>query len=60
MKILRKDNVLYPELSYLVVRVLLEVNDALGFGHKEKYYEEALAKIFEKKKYIINVNRIIH
>jgi len=60
MNILRKDNVLYPEPSYLIVGALLEVNDALGFGHKEKYYEEALAKFLIRKIYIINVNCIIH
>jgi len=32
----------YPELSYTVIGLLYDVNDELGSGHKERYYENAL------------------
>lgn len=42
-KKVRKD-ILYPELSYQVMGVLFEVFKELGPGHKEKYYENAIAE----------------
>ncbi len=42
-KKIRKD-VLYAELSYQVMGVLFEVFKQLGPGHKEKYYENAVAE----------------
>ena len=42
-KKIRKD-VLYSELSYQVMGVLFEVFKQLGPGHKEKYYENAVAE----------------
>ena len=36
-------DILYPELSYDVTGVLFEVFKELGSGHKEKYYENAVA-----------------
>ncbi len=41
----RKD-VLYADLSYRVMGVLFEVFKELGPGHKEKYYENAIAEGF--------------
>jgi len=38
------ENVLYPELSYDIMGVLFEVFKELGPGHKEKYYENAIAQ----------------
>lgn len=39
-----KDMLIYPELSYKVMGSLFEVNRQLGFGFKEKNYQEAMAK----------------
>lgn len=35
--------ILYKELSYKIVGLLFQVHNELGDGHKEKYYENALA-----------------
>jgi len=43
----RKDNLIYPELSYQIVGVLYEVFNELGYGHKEKIYERAVAEGFK-------------
>ena len=37
-------DILYPELSYDITGVLFEVFKELGSGHKEKYYENAVAE----------------
>lgn len=42
----REDKVIYKELSYRIVGVLFEVYNELGYGHKEKYYENAIEKCF--------------
>jgi len=45
-----KDKVLYKDLSYLIVGVLFEVYNELGFGYSEKVYERAVAKSFEDRR----------
>ncbi|PIQ07136.1 MAG: GxxExxY protein [Candidatus Nealsonbacteria bacterium CG18_big_fil_WC_8_21_14_2_50_37_10] len=42
-KLLRRKDLIYPELSYTVIGVLFEVYNNLGPGHKEKYYQKAMA-----------------
>ena len=44
------DKVIYKELSYQIVGLLFEVHNELGYGYKEKYYEEAIARLFIKNK----------
>ena len=44
---IRKKDLLYPELSYKIIGILFGVFNALGYGHKEKYYENALAVAFD-------------
>jgi GxxExxY protein len=39
-----KNKVIYKELSYKIVGVLFDVFNELGFGYREKYYEEAVAR----------------
>jgi GxxExxY protein len=48
-KVKRKD-LIYPELSYTIVGVLFEVYNNLGPGHKEKYYQKAVATVFKTAK----------
>ena len=35
--------VIYPELSYKIVGCLFNVWNDIGFGHKEKFYQNAIA-----------------
>ena len=40
---LRRDDLVYPELSYLVMGCAFDVYNELGFGHHERYYQRAFA-----------------
>lgn len=42
--------VIYKKLSYQIMGIIFEVYNELGYGFKEKYYEEAIAKEFDKLK----------
>jgi GxxExxY protein len=46
----KENKVIYKELSYKIVGVLFDVYNELGYGHKEKYYEEAIAQCFTQHK----------
>ncbi|TAL63157.1 MAG: GxxExxY protein [Bacteroidetes bacterium] len=46
----RKDDLLYPELSYQIVGILFEVYNTLGYGYLEKYYQKAIAALLRKLK----------
>ncbi|TSC53261.1 MAG: hypothetical protein LiPW39_372 [Parcubacteria group bacterium LiPW_39] len=39
--------IVYPELSYKIIGMLFEVWDEIGYSHKEKYIQNAVAKIFK-------------
>jgi GxxExxY protein len=41
--------VIYKELSYEVVGAIFEVFKELGYGFKERYYEEAIAREFKNR-----------
>ena len=45
---IRKD-VVHPELSFDIMGVLFHVQKELGYGHKERYYENAVAVGLTKK-----------
>lgn len=47
--------IIYKDLSYEVMGAVFDVYNELGFGFKEKYYEDAIAKEFDKRK--ISYNR---
>ena len=47
-RILRRQDLLYPELSYKIVGSAFDVCNELGGGHSEKYYQKALAEAFSK------------
>ena len=38
----------HKELSYRIVGIIYDVYNELGYGYKEKYYEEAIAHAFDK------------
>ncbi|HBU07469.1 MAG TPA: hypothetical protein DEB09_05310 [Candidatus Magasanikbacteria bacterium] len=46
--ILRRNDLLYPELSYEINGVLFDVFRQLGGGHREKYYQEAVRMALQK------------
>lgn len=41
---LRNKDLIYPELSYKIIGACFSVANILGHGHKEIYYQKALAK----------------
>lgn len=43
---LKRDDLIYPELSYKIVGLLFEVGKEVGFGHKEHFYQKALSRAF--------------
>ncbi|PIR89725.1 GxxExxY protein [bacterium (Candidatus Gribaldobacteria) CG07_land_8_20_14_0_80_33_18] len=42
-KLPKRKDLIYPELSYTLIGVLFDVYNHLGPGHKEKYYQKAVA-----------------
>ncbi len=47
-KTIKRDDLLFPELSYKIVGSAFDVHNNLGSGHYEKYYQKALAESFSK------------
>jgi len=43
------DKIIYKELSYEIVGAVFEVFKEIGYGFKERYYEDAIAKEFTKR-----------
>lgn len=44
-----ENKVVHKELSYIVIGAIFEVYNELGYGFKERYYEDAIAKEFERR-----------
>ncbi len=44
------DKVIYKDLSYNIVGSIFEVFKELGYGFKERYYEDAIAKEFAERR----------
>jgi GxxExxY protein len=49
-KILKRKDLIYPELSYKIIGCAFDVYNSLGGGHHEKYYQRALAEAFTREK----------
>ncbi|MBN8695690.1 MAG: GxxExxY protein [Bacteroidetes bacterium] len=47
--IVKRDDLLFPDLSFQIVGCAFEVFNELGPGHSEKNYQNALAYIFKLK-----------
>lgn len=45
----RRNDLLYPELSYQIIGALFEVHRELGNAYQEKYYQRALANGFTSR-----------
>lgn len=43
MKTVKRQDLVYPELSYKIIGILFEVFRQLGWGHREKSYQRAIA-----------------
>lgn len=43
----KRDDFIYPELSFKIVGILFETYNQLGFGRHEKHYQRAIAKLFK-------------
>ena len=41
--ILRRKDLLYPDLSYKIIGALFNVYNNIGSGHREKFYQRAIA-----------------
>ena len=50
MNNLKRDDLLFPELSFQIVGCAFEVHNELGFGFKESIYQKALALALKGKK----------
>lgn len=46
---LRRNDLVHPELSYLIVGCAYDVYNELGPGHAEKNYQKALCHVFKLK-----------
>ncbi len=47
---MEEEKVFHKELSFIIVGILFEVYNELGYGYQEKYYERAIEKCFIDKK----------
>ncbi len=47
---LKRNDLVYPELSFIIAGCAYAVFNELGPGHTEKNYQRALALVFEEKK----------
>lgn len=45
----RKIKLVYPDECYQIIGVCFEVYNKLGYGYKEKFYQEAIEEIFKER-----------
>lgn len=48
-KIIKRHDLLYPELSYAIVGCAFDVYNSLGSGYHEKYYQKAMIEAFNER-----------
>jgi len=48
--ILKRKDILYPDLSYKIIGCAFDVYNSLGSGHSEKYYQKALCEALSSQK----------
>lgn len=46
--VLRRKDLIYPELSYSIIGCAFDVYNEIGSGNPEKYYQKALAQSFSQ------------
>lgn len=47
---LKRQDLLYPELSYQIIGCAYDVFNEIGGGHHEKHYQRAMAMLFNERK----------
>jgi GxxExxY protein len=47
--ILRRKDLIYPDLCYQIIGILYEIYKQLGSGYQEKYYQRIAAKEFQDR-----------
>jgi GxxExxY protein len=45
---LKRNDLVYPALSYQIIGILFDVFNTLGFGYQEKHYQKALSIALKK------------
>lgn len=40
---LKRQDLLYPQLSYQIIGILFDVSNSLEYGYQERYYQKAIA-----------------
>lgn len=53
-KLLKRNDLIYPELSYEIIGSLFNVYKEIGSGHRENYYQRAIAVELKNKKIKFN------
>lgn len=46
--ILRRNDLVYPDLCYQIIGILFEIYKELGSGYQEKYYQRIVAEEFKR------------
>ncbi|HUX35670.1 MAG TPA: GxxExxY protein [Candidatus Paceibacterota bacterium] len=49
MSKLKRNDIIFPDVSYKIIGCAFDVYNNLGSGHIEKYYQRALSKAFQDK-----------
>jgi len=47
--VVRRSDLVEPELSYSIIGCAYDVYNELGYGHSEKYYQRAFSILFENR-----------
>ncbi len=42
-KLLRREDLIYPELCYQIIGILFDIYNKLGYGHSERTYQRSVA-----------------
>ena len=48
--LIKRNDLIYPDLSYKIIGILFEVFNELGYGYQEKYYQRSIAIAFKNNK----------
>jgi len=53
-----KRELIYAKECYRIIGICFEVYNEIGYSHKEKFYQEAIAKCFIDKRFSLNFYNI--
>lgn len=43
-----KKDIIYADEAYEIIGMMYSIHDEVGFGHKEEFYQKAVAEVFRK------------